>query len=180
MIKKLFIKGAATISTIALLVVPLAGIHADSTSGNFNLQGIVQASPSGGITINSVTGIKTTGSADGTFQNGWKFVIDATVPSSEASLSMKFDNWLMQGNSNNAIPAAGNIRFYSGQSSNAYNEATAIYINGAGTYTGTMFLSGDLGGMPSGRRHIQVVVDVRIPIGTQAGTYTDNFGIRTQ
>lgn len=179
MIKKLLIKTAVAASVASLMLMPVSSISANSTAENNFIAGNVQTS-GGQLTINSITGTKTSGIADGTFNNGWQYVIDVTAPINETNLSMKFDNWIMSGNPSNIIPAAGNIRFYSSQSSNAFNQGSAIFINSANTYTGPMFLTGNLGGSPPGTRRIQIVVETRIPVGTAQGTYTDVFGIKTQ
>ena len=138
---------------------------------------VIQSGP-GPIVVNSITPMQTSGTADNTFDHGWKWMFDVTVPANEPNLAMKFDNWLMN-NSANVIPVASNMRFYSAQSSNAFNQGTAVYITGANTYSNWMFLTGDLDSSSSTRR-VQITVEARIPSGSATGTYTTNFGIQTQ
>ncbi len=134
---------------------------------------------SGQIIIHSITPVRTTGAADGTFQNGWQWIFDISVPQNEQNFSMRFTDWLMN-NGNGIIPAANNMRFYSAQSSNAYNQATAMYITGSGVYSNSITLTGNLGGTSTGMRRVQITVETRIPVNTQMGTYSTNFGLRTQ
>ncbi len=141
------------------------------------LTGTVTA-PQNTIVVNSITPVKTSGSADDTFQNGWSWVFDVSAPQNETNLMMKFDNWLMSGPAGNIISAANNMRFYSPQSSNAYGQNNAIYITAPNTYSSAMVLNGDLD--PGPRRRVQITVEVKIPSGTQQGSYTTNFGIKTQ
>lgn len=133
----------------------------------------------GQIIINNITAVKTTGVADGTFPSGWQWVFDISVPSHETNLAMRFNNWIMH-NSGHVMPVANNMRFYSSQSSNAQNQGSAIYITAAGVYSQSMFLTGSLSNAPSGMRRVQITVETRIPTGTPTGTYTTDFGIRTQ
>lgn len=160
---------------LAIIMAPIAGVNADSTAGS-SLNASVQSMPAQ-ITINSITAVKTTGIADGTFENGWKWIFDITVPINEQNLMMRFDNWIMT-SGGFTIPAAGNIRFYSSQSSNAFGQQTAIHITAPNTYSSSAFLVGDIGA-PGGFRRVQVTVEARIPGGSQPGVYTTNFGIRS-
>lgn len=132
------------------------------------------------IVINGITTVKGSGAADGTFENGWKWIFDVTVPLDERYLSMKFSNWLMT-NGGSSIPVANNMRFYSSQSNNATTANSAIYIRYPDTYSSSMYLTGNLDAFPQpNRRHIQITVEAKIPSGTPTGTYSTNFGIRTQ
>lgn len=140
------------------------------------LQGTVTA-PTQILVINSITPIKTAGSADDSFQNGWSWLFDISAPQNETNLQMKFDNWLRNGGGG-VIPAGSNMRFYSTQSSNASTQNTAIYITAANVYSNSMVLTGDLDSGPM--RRVQIMVEVKIPTGTAQGVYGTNFGIRTQ
>jgi len=156
--------------------------HQNHMSSNHSISGsVVQSNPPPPyppIIINNITPVKTAGVADGTFPNGWKWIFDVTVPQNEQNLAMKFSNWI-HSNGQYIIPAANNIRFYSTQSSNASNQNSAIQITAPNTYSSTMMLSGDLDSSPLTRR-IHITVESRIPPGSQLGTYSTNFSIRTQ
>lgn len=171
-----FIKHTITlIAGIAIIMAPIAGINAESTADS-SLNASVQSIPAQ-ITINVITAVKTSGIADGTFENGWKWIFDITLPINEQNLMMRFDNWFMA-SGGFTIPAVGNIRFYSSQSSNAFSQQTAIHITAPSTYSSSAFLIGNIGA-PAGFRRVQVTVEARIPGGSQSGVYTTNFGIRS-
>lgn len=148
----------------------------DSNSTTDTLVGTVESGPA--IVVNQITAVKTTASADGTYQNGWKWVFDVTVPANETTLMMKFSNWIKSGGSG-TIPVSNNMRFYSTQSSNAYSQATAITVNSANTYSSGMYLTGDLDSASNTRR-VQITVEIKIPVGTTAGSYSTSYGIKTQ
>lgn len=145
------------------------------STGN-TLSGTVQSGPP--LVVNQITPVKTTGSADGTYANGWEWVFDISAPQSETNLMMKFANWLNSGGSG-TIPVASNMRFYSPQSSNAYNAGTAITITAANTYSSAMLLTGDLDASPNIRR-LNITVQLKIPPGTTSGSYTTTYWIQTQ
>jgi len=152
-------------------------VSSTTPPGN-SLRGTVDGSqPGGGIIVNSITPTKTNGTSDGTFQNGWSWVFDISAPANETNLMMKFDNWLMEGGGF-TMPVSNNMRFYSSQSSNSFNQNSATYITAPGAYSNAMFLTGDLD--PGPMRRVQITVETRIPTGTQSGSYTTNFGIKTQ
>ncbi len=171
-------KLAAAISALVLLAMPFVAANANSTASN-SLQANVAQSNANTIVINSITQVRNNGIADGTFENGWMWVFDVSVPINEQNLAMKFDNWLSTNMQNSIIPVANNVRFYSNQSSNSFNQNTATYINAPNTYSNYIFLTGNLGA-PAGFRRVQISVEMRIPNGTAQGAYTTNFGIQTQ
>ncbi len=129
----------------------------------------------------SVTQIRTVqayATADGTFTSGWQWTFDVTVPSDETVLNMKFNNWV---SGSNIIPAEGNIRFYSSQSSNASTTGSAIIISATDTYSNAMNIipgdSNDLSLSPG--RQIQITVEAKIPVGSAGGFYSTSYGIQS-
>ena len=113
--------------------------------------------------------------ANGTFDNGWRWVFNVTVPTSETVLKMQFDNWT---NGSNKILATNNIRFYSVQSSNAYDEGSAIKISAANSESGEMDLTGDANSTQDGRQ-IQITVEVAVPSDSAGGSYSTSYGIQS-
>jgi len=170
-------KALAAAASLMLLAAPLS-MHAESTGSN-SLSGNVSQTTPNTIIINSISTVRSNGTADGTFENGWMWVFDITTPLNEQNLMMKFDNWLSLNTPNTTIPVANNVRFYSNQSSNAFNQNSAVYITAANVYSTNMFLTGNLGAQ-QGMRRVQITVEMRIPQGSTQGTYTTNFGIKTQ
>jgi hypothetical protein len=180
--KNLIISTVAIASSFALLATPAILLRAESNASG-SMQASVTQPSTNFITINSITTIQTSGVADGTFENGWKWIFDVTIPNrNETSLSMKFDNWLRVGSGGNTIPVANNLRFYSAQSSSSPNAGSATYITSANNYSSSIFLNGDDPRFtPSATsRRIQITVEFRIPSGTPIGGYSNTFGIRTQ
>lgn len=168
----------ATLSAFSLVFMPIQYAGAISTTdGGLSANVTTQSSQ---IMVNSVTVVKNSGTPDGTFENGWKWIFDITIPIyNESNLMMKFDNWSGLGFSGNSLPVANNMRFYSAQSSNASSANNAIYITAPNTYSSSMFLFGNLDNTQASRR-VQITVEARIPGGTQSDSYSTTFGIKTQ
>jgi hypothetical protein len=125
----------------------------------------------------AVTGISATQSlatADDTWEHGWHWTFNVTVPTVESSLSMQFSDWM---GSAGVIPVAGNTRFYSAQSDHA-DAAHAVIITTANTYTGPIILTGDLDPATPGRQ-IQVMVETKVPAKAAGGSYSASYGVRT-
>ena len=122
---KLSFKNSFILLTTAVLVVSGFLVSAGTASAD-TVYGVTQ-----------ITAVKTYAVPGGDYANGWSWVLNVTVPTNETILNMQFDNWTgILGN----IPAASNLQFYSAQSSNAYDEAHAISITAANTYSSEMDL----------------------------------------
>ena len=120
------------------------------------------------------------GTADNTFENGWKWVFNVTVPDSESFVKMKFLDW-SDDKKTKTILAGGNIRFYSPQSSNIFDAEHAITLDGANAYGETAMTlipssNGDLDSFLKGKQ-IQIIVQARIPEDALKGSYSTNYGI---
>jgi len=120
--------------------------------------------------VTQITAVKTLATDNNSYTDGWKWIFNITVPSGEDKLQMKFADWT---NGSASIPVAGNMHFYSTQSLNATSSASAISINSASTYGDNLILDTSKG------QQIQVVVEVKIPIGTTGGAFSTNYGIQT-
>ena len=129
----------------------------------------------GALKVNSITPVKTYATADNDYSNGWSWTFDVTVPTNEASTSMKFANWVSGANT---ILAADNIRFYSAQSSNANSTSTAITISAANTYSNVMTINDDLDATAPGRQ-IQITVESKVPVDSAGGSYSTSYGIQS-
>ncbi len=124
-----------------------------------------------------VTGISATQSyaaADDTFTNGWHWTFSVTVPTGEEEFAMKFSDFV---SGSNTIPAAANIRYYTAQSSEADDANTeAVVIAGSNTYPATITLDADLDPNTAGRQ-IEVMVEMKVPVGTTGGSYSGSYGV---
>lgn len=141
--------------------------------------GNVFAADNGILSVTQISAVKTYAIADGTFENGWQWIFDVTVPYNETILKMKFNDWI---NGGNLVVAADNVRFYSAQSANANSAASAIMITEAGEYSLSMDIipetSNDLDFAKTGRQ-IKIIAEVRVPKGSAGGSYSTSYGIFT-
>jgi hypothetical protein len=120
--------------------------------------------------------IKQTAIADNTYTNGWAWKFTITVPTSETSFNMKFNNWTSS--LGNSIESAGNMRYYSAQATTATSSANAIEITATNEYPATaMTLTGDLDASTAGRQ-IEVYVEMKIPVGSSGDSYSASYGIK--
>ncbi len=135
----------------------------------------------GVLEITAVSAEKTYAQADGDFAHGWKWLFSVTIPSNEPVLQMKFGNWT---SASGTVPVAGNVRFYSAQSSNSASSESAIIVGAADVYGSVMNLlpstnaAFDLSTSTAGRQ-IQITVEARIPAGSVGGSYSTNYGLST-
>ena len=129
---------------------------------------------SGVLSVTGVSSIKTTGVANDTYTDGWKWVFHITLPSDESIIRMRFGDF---SNSLQTIPA-NNIRLYSAQSVNSNNEATAIYISAPDVYSDQININTalDLDPITDGIQ-IDMSVDSKIPFGIIGSGYTTSYDI---
>ncbi len=171
---------AATLASSTTLGVHTYNIVVTSSTGNtanitVSYQVNADAPVQGNGTL-GVTGIATVNStmiADNTFTNGGSWTFYITVPTTETNLALKFGDWV---SGSNSIATAGNMRFYSAQSSNATSSTSALSVAAANAYGSTLTLTGDLDTAVAGRQ-VAVTVDLRVPTTTAGGSYSTNYGV---
>ncbi len=120
--------------------------------------------------VTNITAVKTSATANNTYADGWKWIFNVTVPTGEDKLQMKFADWT---NGALSIPAGSNMHFYSAQSLNATSSDSAINIDSANTYGNELILD------PSKGQQVQVAVEIKVPTGTQGGSFSTSYGIQT-
>jgi hypothetical protein len=126
------------------------------------------------LSVTQIAAIRTFAIADDDFADGWQWVFDVTVPTGEASLSMKFSDFVSGAIS---IPAASTIQFYSAQSD--HTSASPVTITEANTYAGPITLTGtDLSPSTAGQQ-IQITVEVKVPSSSVGGSYSASYGIKS-
>lgn len=129
----------------------------------------------GELKVTSIEAEKTTAIANGTFADGWKYVFHITVPTDEPDLAMKFANWL-HSNGTSTIPVANNMRISSEQASST----SPVVLTAADTYSlPPLAMLTDLDSGTDGIQ-VEVLVEVAIPAGTLNGTYSTNYGVRSE
>ncbi len=130
----------------------------------------------GTLAVTSIVVTDASATANGTFEDGWEYVFNITLPSDENDLSMKFSDWMMTSGSS-TIPAANNIRISSSQ---ANNSGATVLITAANTYSSpTLTMTTDLNPSQDGIQ-VQVVVEVKVPSGSTNGSYTTNYGVKSE
>jgi hypothetical protein len=129
---------------------------------------------SGVLSVTGVSSIKTTGIANDTYTDGWKWVFHITLPSNENLVRMRFGDF---SNSLQTIPA-NNIRLYSAQSVNSNNEATATHISAPDVYSDQININPalDLDPVTDGIQ-IDMNIDSKIPFGIIGSGYTTSYDI---
>ena len=128
------------------------------------------------LEVTSVSALNTYAIADNSFNHGWKWIFNVTVPTIETKFFMKFSDFV---SGLNILPAGGNVRYYSAQSSNATSGDTAVNVSTADTYPESiMQLNGDTDAIKPGRQ-IQVTVETKIPEGTAGGSYSTGYGVKS-
>jgi len=150
---------------------------ATATSGEIG--GQIGGEVIGGNGVLEVTSIEMTDStstANNSFEDGWEYVFNVTVPTDETDVSMKFADWMRTGGTE-TIPAGNNMRISSAQ---ANNGGATIMITAANTYTTpALTMITDLDPTLDGIQ-VKIIVEVKIPTGTTNGSYTTSYGIKSE
>jgi len=121
------------------------------------------------LKVTGISAVKTYAVDDDTYTNGWSWIFSITVPTAETSLQMKFADWTSVLPS--SIAVASNIQYSSDQALNG-----PITITEAGVFGGVLELTADLDATKAGRQ-IEVLVEAKVPAGSDGGSYTTSYGI---
>ena len=137
---------------------------------------VIGGATNGVLTVTSIEMVDGTAMADGSFENGWEYVFNITVPTNENDVSMKFADWVISGGGS-TIAAGNNIRISSPQANNA---GATVLITAANLYSSPVLsMVTDLNPAIDGIQ-VKVTVEVKIPVGSVNGAYTTNYGVKTQ
>ena len=126
------------------------------------------------LLVTGTDNVQTNATADGTFADGWEWILHLVVPSVENNFAMKFGDFVNGSNASTTFPAANNIRIWSPESSNASTTASSMTETGNG-YSADIMLTGDTSTTTAGRQ-IDVYIQAAVPAGTPTGTYSTTFG----
>jgi hypothetical protein len=127
------------------------------------------------LEVTSIEMIDTTATANGSFGSGWNYVFHITAPMDEEDLAMKFNDWMRTGG-NGIISVANNMRISSAQ---ADNGGATILLTAENMYsTPALRMTGDLNLELDGRQ-VEIIVEVAVPNGTQNGSYTTSYSVRS-
>lgn len=130
----------------------------------------------GTLAVTSIEMTDSTASANNSFEDGWEYVFNITIPSDETDVSMKFADWMISGGGS-TIAAANNMRISSSQ---ANNGGATVLITAANMYsTPALTMTTDLNPALDGMQ-VKVVVEVKIPSGTTNGSYATSYGVKSE
>jgi hypothetical protein len=133
------------------------------------------ATSTGVLAVTSVETVNSTGTANGTFESGWKYIFNITVPTNEVNLAMKFADWTSNVGSS-TMPVANNLRISSAQSTTA---SSTVLITAANTYsTPALVMTGDLDLLTPGLQ-VKVLIETAIPVNSINGAYSTSYGVKT-
>jgi hypothetical protein len=160
----LAMKNFLKISIVALLIALSAGTVSRSS-----------AVDNGTLAVTKITAVQTSASVDTTFDSGWKWTLEVTVPINEPIVKLKFGDWT---SGSNNFSMANNVRFYSAQADSVVDASHAVLIPSVNTYSEAMNLntSADLDNDKPGRQ-IRITVEARIPNNVKGGSYSASYGI---
>lgn len=126
------------------------------------------------LQVTSIEAIDTGATADNTYENGWEYIFHITVPTDEPNVAMKFSDWMSD---SGTMPVGGNMRISSQQADNGGATVTVVAAN---TYTTpNLHMTSDLDAGTPGIQ-IEVVVEVKIPVGTPNDSYTTTYGVTSE
>lgn len=154
----------------------VASTNAGGTSTSSDMTFTTSSTTATTLSVTGVDAVNTIALPDGTYQNGFRWIIHFTVPDSETSFAMKFNDFTTT-SSSGTIPVAGNLRYSSPQSSNASTTATGV-VETNNDYGTALTLTGDASATTPGRQ-IDVTVELKVPVGTPSGVYSTLFGARS-
>lgn len=126
----------------------------------------------GELTVTSVDALDTDGQATGNYENGWSYRFNLTVPTDEENVAFRFSDWT---SGSDILPVANNMRISSEQ---ADNDGATVTITAANVYSADLRMVEDLNSTMPGLQ-VAVLVEVRIPSGTNNGSYITSYGIRS-
>lgn len=111
--------------------------------------------------------------ADDSFEHGWKYVLHLSLPSNETLLKLKLTDF------SDGIHTVGadHMRIYSAQS-NMSDAANALVLTGPDTWSAPLTLTSDLNESEAGRQ-VDVTVEVRVPVGTEGGSFGTTYAIQS-
>lgn len=131
----------------------------------------------GVLSVNSISIVKPSAIANSSYADGWQWIFEVTLPTSEPTLRMRFSDWF---NGTSTIAAGDNMRYYSQYSSNASNTASAAYISAANTYGGILVFatSTDSSSTAPGIQTL-IIVETKVPLGAVGSNYHSNYGLKS-
>jgi len=123
-----------------------------------------------GISIDSLVMTKISAKANNKYTDGWAWEFNLTVwDFNETSLKMKFDQWSGAG----SLDAAANMQF-------STDSANWIDLTSNGVYSAAGADLSAIDNSAGAGRQVKIIVRMKVPAGTAAGTYNSSYGILTE
>ncbi len=134
----------------------------------------------GDLAVTSIEATRTVGLPTDVFADGFEWTMHATLPITDDLVRLKFDDFI---DGDEEIPAAGNIRYCSEQSTGSEDDCSDDeawnVISAADTYGGWIYFDeNDLSLITAGRQ-VDIRVQVSVPEGTPGGSYSSSYGVES-
>ena len=132
-----------------------------------------------GVSVDAVSMIKMTGSADNSYASGWEWRMLVTLPDAENMAALKFADWT---SGTSTLAAGGNMQYYFEQIPAGLGSAAApVAVSAANTYPEyvTINPASDVSASTPGIQ-TYVHVMVKIPSTTASGSYSTSYQVRSQ
>jgi hypothetical protein len=132
------------------------------------------AEPTGSLTVNDISQVRYWGVPNGGYDNGWEWVMRATIPTDANHFHLKFANWTSGGNT---LPVANNMKYWSEQITAGLigSESNPVLITAADTYPADIVLNTDDSSDDGMQTNIHI--QVQIPSGQANGSYGTSYGL---
>ena len=132
------------------------------------------AEPTGSLTVHDISQVRYWGVAGSDYDNGWEWVMRATIPTDANHFHLKFADWISGGNT---LLVSGHMKYWSEQVTAGLlgSESNPVFITAADTYPNDIILNTDDSSDDGMQTNIHIQVE--IPIGQAGGSYSTSYGL---
>ena len=159
-------------------IADLAGNHLLTDYGSTTTsQFTTESAPTGALAVGNISQVRYWGVANGGYDNGWEWVMPATIPTDANHFHLKFADWTSGGNT---LPVAGNMKYWSEEITSGLSgsESNPVLITAANTYPDDIILNTDNNTSPDAPgMQTNIHIQVQIPDGQAGGSYSTSYGI---
>ncbi|HOD86977.1 MAG TPA: Ig-like domain-containing protein, partial [bacterium] len=159
-------------------IADLAGNHLLADYGSpTTSQFTTESAPTGALAVDNISQIRYWGVANGGYDNGWEWVMSATIPTNANHFHLKFADWTSGGNT---LPVAGNMKYWSEEITSGLRGSASnpVFITAANTYPDDIILDTDNNTSPNAPgMQTKIHIQVQIPSGQAGGSYSTSYGL---
>ena len=159
-------------------ITDLAGNHLLANYGSTTTsQFTTESAPTGALAVGNISQVRYWGVANGGYDNGWEWVMPATIPTNANHFHLKFANWTSGGNT---LSVSGNMKYWSEEITSGLSgsESNPVLITAADTYPDDIILNTDNNTSPDAPgMQTNIHIQVQIPSGQAGGSYSTSYGI---